>query len=106
MPKTNGTASLDLNNHTVVAVPNAQVESFLEIIKERKSQDAEWGYPQEHTPAEWGAILAEEAGETVQALNNAQWGSGDIERAVDEAIQCAAVCIEIIQHIREGYIQC
>ena len=43
------------------------------------------------------AIMAEEAGEAIQAANN-----GDAEQVKKELLHTAAMCIRVIQNMRKG----
>lgn len=70
---------------------------FALIDAERRSQDAKWGFPQKNSFAEWAAILSEETGELCMELVDLNWGRGDKQRMVDEAIQVAAVAVSIIE---------
>jgi hypothetical protein len=52
---------------------------------------------------EWNSILTEEVGEFAQALNNALLGGdGNLEKALKEAEQVAAVAISIVEHLGNG----
>jgi NTP pyrophosphatase (non-canonical NTP hydrolase) len=77
-------------------------QAIQRIIKERDRQDAKWGFPQHNTPFEWLSILTEEVGELAEALNNALLGGdGDLEHAMVEAVQVAAVAVSIVEHLTE-----
>lgn len=78
-----------------------------EIMHERMAQDEKWG-PQVHALPEWASILLEEVGEGAMFINHysfpgpAQGRKVTIERARRELIQCAAVCVAIIEQIDNG----
>ena len=75
-------------------------QAIQRVIKERNRQDAKWGFPQHNTPFEWLSILTEEVGEFAQALNNALLGGdGNLEHAMVEAVQVAAVAVSIVEHL-------
>ena len=79
-----------------------KAEAIQRVLKERDRQDAKWGYPQDNTPFEWLSILTEEVGELAEALNNALLGGdGDLEHAMVEAVQVAAVAVSIVEHLME-----
>lgn len=73
------------------------------IETEREKQNGRWGFPQVHTPAEWGGILAEETGEVCKELNDLTFGEGLERRVYEEAVQTAAVAVSVIEHISCGY---
>lgn len=78
-------------------------EVIQRVLKERDRQDTKWGFPQRNTPMEWNSILTEEVGEFAQALNNALLGGdGNLEKALKEAEQVAAVAISIVEHLGNG----
>jgi NTP pyrophosphatase (non-canonical NTP hydrolase) len=75
-------------------------QAIQRVLKERNRQDVKWGYPQNNTPFEWLSILTEEVGELAEALNNALFGGdGDLEHAMVEAVQVAAVAVSIVEHL-------
>lgn len=68
------------------------------ITAERARQDQKWGYPQYNTLCEWASILGEEYGELCEELNERNFGRGNRERIIEEAIHVAAVAVSIIEH--------
>lgn len=87
-----------------------------EVQNERRRQDEKWG-EQNHDSTVWVAVLAEELGELAQAfLQRREWLAPsthhqDVKRRVvgdmlanarNEAIQCAAVAVAIIEWIDRG----
>lgn len=80
-----------------VEIP-VEMEIMLDILHEIKW--AEFIHPEWPTdPVHAGAILAEEAGEVVKAINNVvtkHKGDSDYKT---EAIQCAAMCIRFIKNM-------
>lgn len=58
---------------------------LLDIVKERKRQDAKWGSQRHLDPLLWNAILGEEVGEVSKAILEKDPG------LYDELIQVAAV---------------
>lgn len=69
-----------------------------EICAERTRQDDKWGFPQENTYCEWSSILAEETGELAKELNELNFGRGDVDKMLCEAVQVAAVALSIMEH--------
>lgn len=68
------------------------------VLREHDRQDEIWGFPQHNSFAEWGCILGEEAGELIKELCDLQFGRGDVDRMIEEAVQTAAVAVSIIEH--------
>lgn len=64
-----------------------------EVAEERERQDEKWG-EQNHPLDTWLTVLAEEVGELAQAILK-----GRVGEARDEAVQCAAVAVAIIEFI-------
>jgi len=74
-------------------------EAFGLIAAERARQDEKWGYPQLNTYSEWAGILAEECGECCAELNELNFGRGNVDAMIEEAVQVAAVAVSIIEHL-------
>lgn len=83
--------------------------TFKELIQERRRQDTKWGI-QNHSPAEWISILAEEFGEAAQEANKFYFGAlqaevnvstNNLHRAAyrKELIETAAVCLAAIENL-------
>lgn len=74
------------------------VRSFAPALRDlidcRKAQDAKWGQ-QDHAADKWVSILAEEVGELAKAVND-RAPDGECR---DEALDCAAVAIAIVEAI-------
>jgi NTP pyrophosphatase (non-canonical NTP hydrolase) len=69
------------------------------IDTERKRQERMWGQ-QDHSPAVWLSILAEEFGEVAKALNE-----NDPSGYKGELIQVAAVAVAMIESVqRNGWV--
>ena len=68
------------------------------IEKERDRQDTKWGV-QDHTDEWWLAILMEEVGELAEAILHAEFGGNKDKNIHKEAVQCAAVCIAMLECI-------
>lgn len=88
-----------------------------EVQLERRRQDDKWG-EQNHDGTVWSAVLTEEAGEFAKAvLQRREWLApsthhADVKRREadrklaemrDEAIQCAAVAVAIVEWIDRGH---
>ena len=69
-----------------------------DIIAERRRQDEKFG-PQDHDPITWAVILAEEVGEFSQAALQLKFGGDKAAGLREEAVQCAAVALAIIECI-------
>jgi NTP pyrophosphatase (non-canonical NTP hydrolase) len=66
------------------------------VIKERERQNLKWG-EQNHDPITWSAILSEECGEFAQAALRHKFGGPAAAGLREEAIQCAAVALQIVE---------
>ncbi len=80
------------------------------IIQERKRQDEKWGV-QNHSSEWWLAILMEEVGELAQAILETHFDNGPevahlrgVDNIRNEAIQCAAVAMAMIECIERNAI--
>lgn len=69
-----------------------------DTLDERDRQDKKWG-EQNHDPITWSAILTEECGEFAQAALQSRFGGPAAAGLRDEAIQCAAVALQIVECI-------
>lgn len=81
------------------------------VGNERILQLGKWG-PQEHTPAEWVSIAAEELGEAAECANKATVEPiGDVNpelqllAMVRELVQVAAVCVAACEDLYERFPQ-
>lgn len=68
------------------------------ILEERKRQTEKWG-EQNHTLGNWGLILMEEVGEWSEAALHTQFGGPKADGLRMEAVQVAAVALQIVQWI-------
>lgn len=66
------------------------------ILEERRRQTDKWG-EQNHTLGNWGLILMEEVGEWSEAALHTQFGGPKAEGLRKEAVQVAAVALQIVQ---------
>ena len=71
------------------------VEKLLPFTNEVDRQNQKWG-EQNHPPITWAAILFEECGELAQAALHHKFGGDKAAGLRDEAIQCAAVAMQIV----------
>lgn len=77
-------------------------ESVLaEVRAEREKQDARWG-PQDHSPAEWLAILTEEVGEVSTEILKHRFGGRALSEYRLELVQVAAVAVAAIEALDKG----
>lgn len=75
-----------------------RTQAVLDVMKERSRQFAKWG-EQNHDLPTWMAILGEEFGELCQAVLHDQFGGHAAGTHRAEAVQVAAVAIQIIEYI-------
>ncbi|MDF2844750.1 MAG: hypothetical protein K0R00_3176 [Herbinix sp.] len=70
------------------------------ILIERQYQDTKWG-EQNHNADKWGMIIAEEFGETCQAINEFGFNPNreTEDKIIVEAIQTMASCMAMIECI-------
>ena len=71
-------------------------EVLIQVVEERKRQDAKWG-EQNHSPYQWLAILTEEVGEYAQAILHDEFGGSHAGTAEEEMLHVAAVAIQILE---------
>ncbi|WP_375445777.1 hypothetical protein [uncultured Fibrella sp.] len=71
------------------------------ILAERKAQIAKWAVPrpgkQHLEPTDWLLILNEEMGELAKAM----WEKKNIDHMIEEAVQVAAVAVQIAEWVSE-----
>ena len=67
---------------------------------EIKRQNERWG-SQNHDPATWATILAEECGEVARAALAAKYGKANLTQMIEEAVQVAAVAIQIAMRVQQ-----
>ena len=76
---------------------------FSEIHRERRRQDAKWGFPRNDlSPTDWIAILAEEVGEAAEAALEFQFNQAPVDQFIKELVHAAAVAVSIIEHYGRG----
>lgn len=68
------------------------------VLDEMKRQDIRWGADRDQHPFVWGAILTEEVGELNQAFLHNNFGGSHAGTARHEAVQVAAVALQIIEY--------
>lgn len=66
------------------------------VLMERFKQNEKWGL-QQHDPEWWLPILGEEFGELCKAILENNFGPGPTSDILDEAVQCAAVSLAIVE---------
>ena len=68
------------------------------VANERNRQRAKWGV-QQHSPAEWMAILGEEFGEVCREAVDVEWEHPGFswERLRQELVETAAVAVQIVE---------
>ena len=92
---------------------------LVDITEERQRQREKWG-TQRHDFSVWHVVLAEETGELAERILDYRHWKRDVEqgrilsqelaatslkRMREEAIQCAAVAVSMIEHIDEELAQ-
>lgn len=77
-----------------------QEKVLADIVSERERQDEKWG-TQEHTAPVWVSIIGEEYGETCKAVNEFMFNAtkANEQEIYNEAIQTAASCVALCEHI-------
>lgn len=68
------------------------------VLEERRRQNTKWG-EQNHDPITWSAILTEECGEFAEAALHHRFGGPAADGLRNEAVQCAAVALQIVECI-------
>lgn len=82
-----------------------QVTVYDEIRAERQYQDATW--PGDHDGFVYVAVLAEECGEVARAVHDMRFCAADdslaqLDAVRQEAVQVAAVAVQIVERIDSG----
>lgn len=76
---------------------NIHAQSAIDsVLEERKRQNRKWGQ-QDHDPMVWSVILTEECGEFAQAALQGKFGGLKASGLRNEAVQCAAVSLQIVE---------
>ncbi len=76
-----------------------QDKVLADIKAERESQDEKWGI-QDHIAQTWACIIGEEYGEMCKAVNEFSFGKDTQKDIYNEAIQTAASCVALCEHMR------
>ena len=82
-------------------------DATMAILRELSRAKGKWpDWPID--PVHAVAVLAEESGELVQAALDYCYSGGDIDRIRDEAIQCGAMAVRVLEGLeryerRKGY---
>ena len=74
-----------------------------EIAAERSRQTSAW--PDDHDAFIYAAVLAEECGEVARAIHDVRFARGEVEAVRREAVQVAAVAVQIAERIDSGRIR-
>jgi NTP pyrophosphatase (non-canonical NTP hydrolase) len=79
------------------SIPEVELSDVLqEVMVERARQDEKWR-EQNHEPAVYLAILAEEVGEVAQEVLRAKFGGKSLDSYRAELIQVAAVAVAMVE---------
>jgi len=70
-----------------------------QVVQERKRQTAKWG-EQNHDMATWMLILHEETGELSETELHRIFGGPKADSQMNEAIQVAAVALQIVEYLK------
>jgi NTP pyrophosphatase (non-canonical NTP hydrolase) len=70
------------------------------VLNERQNQFLKWGN-QNHDMMTWLAILHEETGELAQACLHKKFGGSKSDDVLHEAVQVAAVGLQIVEHLKQ-----
>ena len=73
------------------------------VRAETYNQDEKWGADRDHDPEIWMTILMEEVGELAQACLKAKYEGEYIILAQNEAVQVAAVAVQIIEYFERKF---
>ncbi len=79
-----------------------QARAVMDVLAERERQHAKWG-EQYHEMPVWLAILSEECGELSEATLHQLFGGPQAENVLAEAVQVAAVALQIVEFIRRHH---
>ncbi|PWV83578.1 MazG-like family protein [Pantoea ananatis] len=74
-----------------------ETEALKDVLAEMQRQDDKWGADRNLDPFIWGAILVEEVGEFHQAVLHDRFGGKAAGTSREEAVQIAAVALQIIE---------
>lgn len=72
-----------------------------DVRLERQRQDEKWG-PQDHSPAEWLAVLTEEVGEVATGILRHRFNGRALSEYREELVQVAAVAVAAIEALDKG----
>ncbi|MGN2479339.1 hypothetical protein ACTFJJ_07570 [Enterobacter roggenkampii] len=72
--------------------------ALVSVLDEMEKQDRQWGADRNQHPFIWGAILGEEVGELNQAFLHDEFGGSHAGTARAEAVQVAAVALQLIEY--------
>lgn len=84
---------------TIEVMDAHQRKAICDVLHERKAQQKKWG-EQNHEMPIWLAILHEETGELSECVLHRIFGGPQSEKQLGEAIQVAAVALQIVEYLR------
>ncbi len=91
-----GIAKGDLLIRVQATLPDSTVHVVREVLEECERQDSKWG-EQNHDPADWLAILAEEFGEVAKETVGVTFAHPWSTNYRTELIQTAAVAVRMVE---------
>ncbi|MBN57821.1 MazG-like family protein [Thalassolituus sp. UBA3500] len=80
-------------------IPHLASAALQSVMQEMKAQDLKWGADRDQDLADWLLILTEEAGELAEAVLHIKFGGEKKYGLRTEAVQVAAVALQIIEYI-------
>lgn len=80
-------------------IPHLASEALQSVMQEMKAQDQKWGADRDQELGDWNLILTEEVGELAEAALHLKFGGEKKYGLRKEAVQVAAVALQIIEYI-------
>lgn len=88
-----------MTSKTEPKIPHLASMALQSVIQEMADQDKKWGADRDQDLGTWNMILAEETGELAQAMLHYLFGGEKKYGLRKEAVQVAAVALQIIEYI-------
>jgi len=70
---------------------NADAHAMVDVLDERRRQDAKFGWPRDHGHETFLAVLTEEVGEVARAILEVRAGADTLDHLREEIVQVTAV---------------
>lgn len=84
---------------TTPKIPHLASTALQSVMQEMQAQDKKWGADRDHDLSDWNLILTEEIGELAEAILHLKFGGEKKYGLRKEAMQVAAVALQIIEYI-------